>query len=265
MSRKVHRLVCASALLPLAAFGAPMAAHAADIAPAPVYKAPPPPPPPPFSWTGFYIGGNIGVGWNQGSWTDSLFGVGFSNQNNNAVFIGGGQIGGNYQINNWVFGIEGDFDWAANNNNSGTGTLINGNTFQINANNRWVSTLAGRIGFAFDHWLFYAKGGGAWVGNNGFTVTNLTTGAAVSVSGNNTNSGWLAGGGIEWAFTNNWTVRAEYDFIGLNNRTFTLPATFPVLVGDTFTTHNRDVQMFTVGVNYLFNWYTPSSTVSSHY
>jgi outer membrane immunogenic protein len=263
MSKMVHKLVCAGALLPASLFGAPIAAHAADIAPAPVYKAPPPPPPPVFSWTGFYIGANLGAGWGQGSVTDSLFGLSFSNHNNNAVFIGGGQIGGNYQINNFVFGIEGDFDWAANNGSSGGGTVIAGDTFQVTANNRWISTVAGRIGIAFDRWLVYAKGGGGWVGNNGFTVTNTTTGAAVGVSGNNTNSGWLAGGGVEWAFANNWSVRAEYDFLGLNNRSFTVPATFPVLAGDTFTTHNRDVQMFTVGVNYLFNW--SNAAVTSRY
>jgi outer membrane immunogenic protein len=244
-------------LLGCAAFAALFAigsAQAADLppAPAPAYKAPAMVAPV-FSWTGFYIGGNIGAGWNQGNVTDSLFGASFSNTNNTAVFLGGGQVGGNYQINSLVVGIEADFDWAANSNNSATGTTINGNTFNVSSNNRWITTLAGRVGFAADRWLVYAKGGGGWVGNSGFTVHNLTTGAAATISNTNTNTGWLVGGGFEWAFAYNWSVRAEYDFLGLNNTSFTVPATLPVLAGDTLTTHNRDVQMATVGINYIFH------------
>jgi outer membrane immunogenic protein len=265
MCEKAHKSLFAGAFVALL-FGMPIVANAADMA----VKAPPPPAPPPFSWTGFYIGLNLGAGWSRGSWTDSVFGANF-NPNHNGAFIGGGQFGGNYQINNLVIGFEGDFDGAANNNNS-VGVVVGGTPFQVTANNnRWIATLAGRIGYAPDRWLFYFKGGGAWIGNSGFTVTDLANGASVSLSGNNTNSGWLVGGGVEYAFINNWSVRAEYNFIGLNNRSFTLPVALgPVAVaagglpaGDVFTMRNRAVQTFTVGVNYLFNW--SGSPVASHY
>lgn len=251
MSRKIEGVLCAS-VLASSLLGMSMAADAADIR-APVYKAPPVVAPPPFSWTGFYIGANVGAGWNQGTVTDSLFGASFTNDSN-AVFVGGGQIGINYQINNFVFGVEGDFDWPANNNNSGGGTVIRGDTFQVTSNNRWITTLAGRAGIAADRWLFYFKGGGGWVGNSGFTVTNVTTGTSVTSSGGNSNSGWLLGGGVEWAFADNWSVRAEYDFLGLSNRSLAVPATVPVIGGDVLTLHDRDVQMLTVGINYRFNW-----------
>jgi len=108
-----------------------------------------------------------------------------------------------------------------------------------------------------------AKVGGGWVGNNNFTVTNLTTGASFTCGtfnltncGNNT-GGWLLGAGFEYAFTNNWTVKLEYDYLGLGNRTFFIPATAPFLAGDTFTSNNRNVQTVKVGFNYLFNWGAP--------
>jgi len=85
-------------------------AKAADLpVRAPAYVAPV------FSWTGFYIGGNIGGAWAQRDVTDSVLGLNFDNGTSNGVFIGGGQIGGNYQVGNFVRGVEGDFDWAANN------------------------------------------------------------------------------------------------------------------------------------------------------
>ena len=74
-------------------------------------KAPPPPPPlPVFSWTGFYVGGNIGGAWSRNTWTDTILLTNFNNGGNNGAFIGGGQVGVNYQVNNFVIGGEWDFD-----------------------------------------------------------------------------------------------------------------------------------------------------------
>jgi outer membrane immunogenic protein len=125
---------------------------------------------------------------------------------------------------------------------------------QLSANDRWITTLAGRVGVANANWLFYAKGGGGWVGVNNPTLTNVTTGGSISVSNSNSNSGWLAGAGIEWAFAPNWTAKIEYDFLGLNNSSLTVPVGTPIIGGDVVTITNRDVQTLTVGVNYLFNW-----------
>jgi outer membrane immunogenic protein len=249
---KLFQAIATLSTLLLASFGA----NAADLK-MPV-KAPPAPMPPPFSWTGFYIGGNIGGAWAHHNWSDSFFGVNFDGGNNNGVFIGGGQVGGNYQINNFVIGVEGTFDWAANNNNNTTGVIIpgfGGNLFQVTANDRWISTLAARLGIAYDRALFYVKGGGGWIGADSVTITNLTTGASITGSTNNTLSGFLVGGGLEYAFTNNWTLKVEYDYLGLSSRTFTVPvgSPFPALAGDTFTTSgNNNVQMLMVGINFLF-------------
>jgi outer membrane immunogenic protein len=131
----------------------------------------------------------------------------------------------------------------------------------------WITTVAARFGWAIDHWLLYGKAGGGWVGNNSLTISNLTTGFQVTCgsfngfgnSCSNSTGGWLLGAGFEYAFTNNWTVKLEYDYLGLGNRTVLVPAGAlgAGLAADTFTTHNRNVQMVKVGVNYLFNWGAP--------
>jgi outer membrane immunogenic protein len=244
-------LFAGTALLTLASGSA----MAADLSrpPPPVYKAPVMAPI--FSWTGFYIGGNLGGAWAHNTITDSLFGLSFGNGNNNGVFVGGGQVGFNYQVSNVVFGVEGDFDWAANNNNSVAGVVFGGHNFTASANDRWMATVAGRLGYAIDRWLIYVKGGGGWVGANSFTVTDVTAGTSVTAGSNSTISGWLVGGGFEWAFYNNWSMRAEYDFFGLSSRSLTVPATFPILAGDTFTTGRNNIQMATFGINYRFGAY----------
>ena len=250
----MNKLLSATALASLL-LGTSFAANAADLPAAP--RAPVPYMPvavPVFSWTGFYIGGNLGGGWSRGNVVDSAFGVNFNNGNSTS-FLGGGQVGGNYQIGAFVIGAEADFDWFANNNNSGNGTTVPGlGIFRASANDRWETTLAARFGWAIDHLLVYGKAGGGWVGAGNFAVTNVGTGASVALSNSNTNTGWLVGAGVEYAFTQNWTAKLEYDYLALNNASFTvtLPGT-PVV--DTFTNGGRNVQTLTVGVNYLFNLY----------
>ena len=187
--------------------------------------------------------------------TDSLFGLSLSNNvNNNGAFIGGGQLGYNYQFGNFVLGIEGDFDGVANTNTAASGVVGPGiGTILLTSNNRWITTLAARVGVANDTWLFYGKAGGGWVGSDKFTISNTATGASITGSNTNTNSGWLVGAGIEWALAPNWSVKIEYDYVGLNSQTFTAPAG-GFLAGDTFTTSNPNVQMVKVGANYLFKY-----------
>src|SRR5438270_710274 len=79
------------------------------------------------------------------------------------------------------------------------------------------------------------------------TLTNFT-------NCNNSAGGWLVGAGAEWAFAPHWSLKFEYDYLGLGNRSFTVPVTAPLLAGDTFTSNNRNFQMVKIGVNYLWNW-----------
>jgi outer membrane immunogenic protein len=245
-----YAIACAAAL----ALGASCPAFAADL---PVKAPPAPVVAPLFSWTGFYIGGNVGGAWSSGGCTDTVFGI-VCNNGSNGRFIGGGQAGFNYQINNFVLGVEWQGDWVArNNNNTGVGVFVPGvGTIVATTNNSgWLSTVAGRFGVAFDRVLLYGKGGVGWAGANNITVANLTTGNAVSFGGGG-RAGWMFGAGLEWAFFQNWTGKIEYEYLRRNSDTFFFPAgTF--LAGDVFTTGNRNIQVLKVGVNYLFNWGGP--------
>jgi outer membrane immunogenic protein len=254
MRKLLHSTVALSALLATSMTANAADAYARPSSPPPYSSPPYVPPvyaPPPFSWTGFYVGGNIGGAWANRDVTDTFLGVNFNNGNSNGVFIGGAQLGYNWQVGYAVLGIEADFDGAANNNN----TLTVG-ALQVTLNNRWITTLAARFGLTNGPWLFYGKVGGGWVGSDDFTVANLTTGSSITVSNNNSNSGWLVGAGIEWAFAPNWSTKVEYNYLGLDDRTFTVPAGF--LAGDTFTLSNRNVQMVKWGINYRFNWGGPN-------
>jgi outer membrane immunogenic protein len=150
MSKLFHTAAAAAALLALS-----MAANAAEVgARPPVYAPPPIYVAPPFSWTGFYLGANIGGTWGRRNVTDSLFGLSLSNSvDNNGAFIGGGQLGFNYQFGNFVLGIEGDFDGIANTNTAANGVVGPGiGTILLTSNNRWITTLAARVGVANDTW-----------------------------------------------------------------------------------------------------------------
>lgn len=249
----MKKLLLSSLVLAALAIGSANAADLGRPLPAPV----PIPAYVPFGWTGFYIGGNAGVAWSpKGEFSDSL-GNFFDGASQSTVFTGGGQVGANYQINYWlVVGVEADFNWLSDHNNKSNGVFIPavGNV-QVAADSRWLTTLAARVGVvAAENALFYVKGGGGWLSNNEFTVSNETSGASFSGSNNNFNGGWLVGGGIEYAFAPNWTAKVEYDFLAVSNTSFTVPAgTLGFPSGDTFTTNNRDLQMLTVGFNYLFN------------
>jgi outer membrane immunogenic protein len=241
----MKRLLLASAAA-IALFAPGTSLRAADMA----VKAPPLPyVPPPFNWTGFYVGGNIGAGAVTGTLFDSA-GVGIVDVGGRAEFIGGGQIGYNWQFSpNWVFGVEWFFDGIASNNNGGivvspvTGDLLAGS-----ARADWVTTITGRIGITgptADHWMWYTKGGWGWVNTQG-TVADLTVPASVSFS--NTTGGWVWGTGVEWAFAQNWTLKVEYQFIGLDN------VSVGGVLRDSLSVQNANFQSVTLGINYLFNW-----------
>src|SRR5262249_61304858 len=100
MPTHLHIIAAASALLTLS-----RAANAAEVPPYPRPVAPPVYLPPPLSWTGFYIGANLGGAWSQRNLTDTLLGLSLSNVNDKGAFIGGGQLGFNYQFGNFVLGV----------------------------------------------------------------------------------------------------------------------------------------------------------------
>jgi outer membrane immunogenic protein len=162
--------------------------EAADAPRGPAYRPPPPPIPFVYNWTGFYAGAHVGPGGFDGG---------------GGGLVGGGQVGYNFQINpQWVLGVEGEF--------SGTtiGSSENlGNVVSVRAGIDWVSTLAPRVGWAFDRWLVYGKAGGAWIHGS----ADINAVGIGSISFNGTTSGWMAGIGAEYALRDNWTAKVEFD------------------------------------------------------
>lgn len=195
-------------------------AFAADLpVPPPVYKAPAMLPPPAFSWTGFYLGGDLGYGWGVSSGTATnavgAFPVPYSYRVNN--WFGGGFIGGNYQWNQLVIGVEGDWQGAHLTGNSGSIAAVGGPyTFATTVKD--YGSIRGRLGFAVDHWLFFGTGGWAW---GSWSTSYALTGVAPFFTNNaNSHKGWTAGAGVEYAFTNNIIGRVEYRYTDLGSSSF---------------------------------------------
>jgi outer membrane immunogenic protein len=232
-------------------FAATSAALAADLIPPPVYAAPV------YNWTGFYIGGNIGAGWSGLSSTNFSDTLGSSfTAPTNVQFLGGGQVGANYQFSNGVvIGAEAMFDWLSNSQNAIITATDPTGAVAANigtANARWLTTVSGRLGYAWDRVLLFAKGGGAWVATNSPAISVAGTPASFTSISNSTSSGYTAGFGVEWAFSGNWSVRAEYAYIGLPSQSFTVTPGTPTFGGDVITFGNRNISMVTGAVNYKF-------------
>lgn len=210
-----------------------------------------------YNWTGFYIGGNIGAAWQGLSGTNFSDTIGSTfTAPSNVQFMGGGQVGVNYEFQNGlVMGAEAMFDGLPNTVNASiTATAPDGTAaFFGTINNRRLMMATGRLGYAWDRVLFYGKGGTAWVGPSGIPSVSIG-GVPSTLSGsNNPDFGWTAGFGFEWAFWNNWSLRAEYDFIGLNSpKTFTVAPGPTIFGGDVVTYNYRNISIMTAGVNYKF-------------
>jgi outer membrane immunogenic protein len=225
-----------SALLASAAILTAGSAFAADLparvaAPAPYVAAPPI-----FTWTGFYVGVNAGAGFNNrnNGYVTNGFGTttfvtssGFGN-GNDVGFTGGGQVGYNWQFGTFVAGIEADINYL-DRGNGGTSVVTsttNGVTttynFHRGDSNNWFGTVRGRLGIAFDRFLPYITGGWAFGGKNGgvngtYIVGNGASTAFVGSGDSGSSSGWTLGGGVEYAWTNNMSLKLEYLHVDLGN------------------------------------------------
>jgi outer membrane immunogenic protein len=204
----------------------------------PVTKAPPAAYiPQAMNWTGFYVGAHLGGAWGNANWTNPVSGL--TNNLTAGGVLGGGQMGVNYQFDSIVLGVEGDF--------SGT-SLTPSNTdaagFVHNTSTYWTSTVTGRLGYAVNRTLFFAKGGVAFA-NERDTVTSPL--GAISSTGTTTQVGWTAGGGLEYALDRNWSAKIEYDYLGFGSQS--VPAA--ALSGASGSV-DLNIQRVLAGVNYRF-------------
>jgi outer membrane immunogenic protein len=204
------------------AMAADLPTRKAPYAPAPMYTQPA------FTWTGFYVGINGGYGFG---------GIGNTNFGNPSGGLVGGTVGYNYQMGQFVVGGEADLDWA----DLGAKNTFNNfgyNNFHVN----WMTTERLRLGYAVDRALFFVTGGYAGVSTHASITDNVN---AFSGTQDTWRSGGVVGGGIEYAFTNNITAKAEFLWAPLQDTTYW--AGTP----DAETNH-LSVSLARVGVNFKF-------------
>jgi len=269
------------------ASGSALAAKKKQLAP-----ADPPPAPAPYSWTGFYIGANLGYAWgnNQiellypplspppGPRLAAIFGGGPPIPVDPSGLVGGGQVGYNWQFNQaWLAGLEADFDFA---DVHGSGAVTYSfhpgpQGFQplttTTANERvdWFGTVRARLGYLpTNNLLIYGTGGFAYgkVSQNGSLFNDFfsdteddgTCPVGICFTGASTHivPGWTAGGGLEYALWKNWTVKAEYLYIRLRGSNFTENVLLPGFTNASasYLAQGSDIVLNVVrgGLNYKF-------------
>jgi outer membrane immunogenic protein len=231
---------------------------AADLATkAPIYA-----PAPVWSWTGFYLGAHVGAGWGTTESTlTSVSGGGVVTpvglpiaQNSRSGFLGGGQLGYNWQSGWAVFGVQGDI----------AGMDVKGTTPCIlyascTAKSDWLATVTGRFGgVVADRTLVYVKGGAAWMHTDHTLSANIGIlggpGTAFSMSSSSNAFGWTLGLGAEYAFDHNWSAFIEYDYIDFDKKSIGFD--FSALGAPAGTVANVDIKnklsIAKVGLNYKF-------------
>jgi outer membrane immunogenic protein len=255
----MHRIFPALATATAFAIAATATVSAADIA-SPVY-VPPPPAPALYNWTGVYVGVHAGGAWSKQDWfypcttTNLLLPPCNLPQGGHSgtSWLAGGQVGFNYQVERWVWGIEAEF----------SATRLKGNhvdvAFPANTHHSrtdFIGTVAPRVGLTWDRALLYVKGGAAWV-NNDFSLL-ITPPSVTAYTPNAARWGWMAGLGIEYAFAQNWSAKVEYNYLDFGTEHIlyigngALPGAVP------FDENIRQrIQVVKVGLNYKFDWGAP--------
>lgn len=245
-------------------------------------KAPPPAPvmAPVWNWNGFYIGINGGYSWGHSSRDLNFFnplngvtlatGTGGGRDMNGGLF--GGQIGYNWQMSNWVFGLEADAQWTGQ---KGDTTVLcpvggcfpaalvapigAGGSATLQDKLDWFATFRGRLGFTVTpNVLLYATGGAAWAEvetNLGLTALTATGIPFTAVASRKTDRfGWTVGGGLEAMFAANWSAKIEYLYmdLGSTSNSVVLPAATGVPLGASLNTRLTD-NIIRAGINYHFS------------
>ena len=245
-------------------------AFAADLAvKQPVYTKAPVMVEPVFNWTGFYVGGNLGYSWGRSSDTSTVTnGLGTTfvttgGSSNLDGIVGGGQIGYNWQMQNWLWGLEADIQGTDEKGSRNficpavtclppAALALPDVAASASQKIEWFGTVRGRAGIlATPQVLLYATGGLAY----GEVKTGETVGVLNSFSNSTTNVGWTVGAGIEGAIGGNWTARLEYLYVDLGHVSGTFATTLTALGGGFVTTsYNSHItdNILRAGVNYKF-------------
>ena len=242
-------------------------------------------------WDGFYIGLNAGVLTNSTctNWTPTNPAViarfNTSNCPSNSVFLGGGQLGYNWQINQIVIGLEGDYDGVNSKTKSRIydypgGAVVPAGTFAFYGKNtpNGLGTIRARFGYAVDNWLPYVTAGAALAGGSTrssatFTPLNATAPTASFAGGRTYSSnGWTAGAGVEYQIERAWSVKAEWLYVKLGSGANQVSSCTTTVAGgcDAFgnlnlqsTSNSVSANVFRVGFNYRFGTHAPPEPVAA--
>jgi outer membrane immunogenic protein len=205
-------------------------------APAPAYVTPI------YNWTGFYLGAHLGGAFSS----DNNFSGLSTGNNGNGRFLGGLQVGADWQFNpNFVVGVEGQYSWL-----SGSVGAVFPSGYAYTNDQRGLGSVTGRVGYTWGPGLLYVKGGYAYSDNNE-SVTRGGAPVAFAISGDHRN-GYTVGAGVEYMFAPSWSAKAEYQYYNFGSATFTAP--LALVPAGSFTTDDHTVK---AGVDYRFNWGGP--------
>lgn len=226
MRVKQHLLASALCVLPFAACAADMPVKAPRLMPAP------------FTWTGFYLGFTVG---GLDPLTKDAFidttprAAWFGNLSGDTTSLTGGVTAGfNYQVSSIVLGVEADYSLANNTQNMASKTTGNFNLIGTRTFNNW-GTVRGRLGLAFDHALVYGTGGVVFADVKGSTNFFNPSDSGCNASFSQTRSGWTAGGGVEYYFTNYVSAKGEVLYGDLGTVTAMSPLGCTTTFKNTFT------------------------------
>ena len=224
------------AAVSLVALSATAPALAADLAARPYTKAPAMIATV-YDWSGFYIGINGGGGSSHATW--DFVGVGREGSHDATGGTVGGQIGYRWQSGQWVFGVEGQGNWADFSGDNTSALFATRNRTKIDA----FGLITGQVGYAWNNVLIYVKGGAAVVSDK-YEISS--TAGALLASTSDTRWGGTVGAGLEYGFAPNWSVGVEYNHIFLSDK----DVTFAGFAGTERI--RQDVDMGLVRLNYKF-------------
>jgi opacity protein-like surface antigen len=203
---------------------------------------------PPFTWTSCYAGLRAGGGWGRKELTDTVTvfsgTTGFASATNDITgYMIGGQIGCDYQFAAaWVAGIEGA---ATGGSITKTTTIAVPDTASFKSTVDFLASVTGRLGYAWDRWMLYGKGGVALAGDR-YHVSDI--GQIYAFDGTEDRLGWTVGAGIEWAFTPEWSVKVEYDYYGFGTKNVLLVDSIGGVNAP--VNMNQNIQVVTLGLNF---------------
>ena len=217
----------------------------------------------PVNWSGLSIGGSVGGLWSKTRQVEAAF---FLNDiqtvyPHGAGVYAGGQIGADYQFNNFVVGVAGDAGWTNARGGRACSPSAGGYVYSCETNVDTLYMATARVGYALDRTLFYVKGGAAFADTretqksnfNGQPLFILNTNQFPNSTVSALSTGWTLGAGFEFAITKNWTAKAEYMHYELEGRSYA----FPTTANQAFLASQNKGDIVKVGVNYRFTFDPP--------